>query len=544
MGKRIISFIGAVIVGFALQAQTLQEGLRFIDSEKYEASRDLFGKLKITEPKNGDNWFYLGQSYINLLQNDSAKASFEMGIQQAPANPANYAGLGELELIAENKTAAKVHFDKALSFSKNRAGVFTDIRAIALVAGSMANANLKMLDEAEALIKMGFEQDRKNYDLLIAGGDVYLERNDGGNAATFYERAIAIDPKNPKAYVRVSNIWIRVKNFEQAQFDLNRAFEKDPNYAQGWKYQAELYYAQRKFALAKEAYEKYLQFSEPSIANQVRFVRILFLSKAYDEALERIDGILAMDKNNLLLNRLRAFSIAEVLEGKNNPEQAKSAISSLNFYLTKVDPKKIIGADFEYLAKLLIKTGNDDSAAIANFRKAMEMSPNNIDIYTDLAKAYNKMRLFDSAALCYENYIAVSRKVTAADHFLHGKALYYAKQYAKSDSAFVRVTEIKPDYPDSYLWRGNCLFGLDPDFKTDAPKVQYEKYIELLMVDPEKFETSLKVKNKIGLINAYTYLGYYNLNKDKNVEAKEFYKKVIELDPNNAQAKKVLADKK
>jgi tetratricopeptide (TPR) repeat protein len=192
----------------------------------------------------------------------------------------------------------------------------------------------------------------------------------------------------------------------------------------------------------------------------------------------------------------------------------------------------------------LIKTGNNDSAAIANFKKAMEMSPNNINIYTDLAKAYNKMRLFDSAALCYENYIAVSRKVTAADHFLHGKALYYAKQYAKSDSAFVRVTEIKPDYPDSYLWRGNCLFGLDPDFKTDAPKVQYEKYIELLMVDLEKFETSLKVKNKIGLINAYTYLGYYNLNKDKNVEAKEFYKKVIDLDPNNAEAKKVLADKK
>jgi tetratricopeptide (TPR) repeat protein len=154
------------------------------------------------------------------------------------------------------------------------------------------------------------------------------------------------------------------------------------------------------------------------------------------------------------------------------------------------------------------------------------------------------MRLFDSAALCYENYIAVSRKVTAADHFLHGKALYYAKQYAKSDSAFVRVTEIKPDYPDSYLWRGNCLSGLDPDFKSDAPKVQYEKYVELLMVDPEKFETSLKAKNKSGLVNAYSYLGFYFLNKDKKVEAKDYYKKVIELDPTNAKAKTVLAELK
>jgi len=544
MRKKIIGFMSAIMFGFAIQAQTLQEGLKYIDSEKYEASRDLFKALTTKEPKNGDNWFYLGQSYINLLQNDSAKVCFETGIQQAPSNPTNYAGLGELELISENKDAAKVHFDKALSFGKSRAGIYTDIRAIAVVASSMASAPLKMLDEAEALIKMGFEQDRKNYDLLIAGGDVYLEKNDGGNSATFYERAIAIDPKNPKAFVRVSSIWIRVKNYEQAQIDLNRAFEKDPNYAQAWKYQAELYYAQRKFSLAKEAYGKYLGFSEPSIANQVRFVRILFLSKAYDEALEKIESILAMDKDNLLLNRLRAFSVAEVIETKNNPELAKSAIGSLNFYLNKVEPKKIIGADYEYLAKLQIKTGSDDSMAILNFKKALEMSPNNIDVYTDMAKAYNKMRMFDSAALCYENYIAVSKKVTAADHFLHGKALYYAKQYAKADSAFMRVSVIKPDYPDSYLWRGNCLSGLDPDFKTDLPKVQYEKYIELLMVDPEKFETSLKVKNKAGLINAYSYLGYYHLNKDKNAEAKEYYKKVIELDPNNAQAKKVLADKK
>jgi tetratricopeptide (TPR) repeat protein len=129
------------------------------------------------------------------------------------------------------------------------------------------------------------------------------------NAATFYERAIAIEPKNPKAYTRVSVIWIRVKNYEQAQSDLNRAFEKDPNYAPAWKYQAELYYAQRKFTLAKEAYGKYLANSEPSLANQIRFARILFLSKAYDEALEKIDEIQKLDKNTLLLYRLRGFSV-------------------------------------------------------------------------------------------------------------------------------------------------------------------------------------------------------------------------------------------
>jgi lipoprotein NlpI len=46
------------------------------------------------------------------------------------------------------------------------------------------------------------------------------------------------------------------------------------------------------------------------------------------------------------------------------------------------------------------------------------------------------------------------------------------------------------------------------------------------------------------LVNAYSYLGFYFLNKDKKVEAKDYYKKVIELDPTNAKAKTVLAELK
>jgi hypothetical protein len=88
---------------------------------------------------------------------------------------------------------------------------------------------------------------------------------------------------------------------------------------------------------------------------------------------------------------------------------------------------------------------------------------------------------------------------------------------------------MKPDYPDAYLWRGNCNSAMDPDFESDFAKVHYEKYIQLLTVDPEKFESTLKMKNKGGLINAYGYLGFYYLNKDKKAEAKEYYKKVREF---------------
>jgi lipoprotein NlpI len=66
----------------------------------------------------------------------------------------------------------------------------------------------------------------------------------------------------------------------------------------------------------------------------------------------------------------------------------------------------------------------------------------------------------------------------------------------------------------------------------------------LLTADAEKFETTLKTKNKAGLVNAYGYLGFYYLNLDKKEDAKKYYKLVIELDPSNEKAKTVLAQLK
>lgn len=544
MKKRILNILFAMLIAGAAQAQSQEEGLRNIDFEKYEAARGVFKSLVGKEPANGDYWYYLGQTYINLLNLDSAAICYKEGVKIAPANPSNYAGLGELELLNGSKEKAKVQFDKALSFSKTRGGIVTDIRAISVVASSMVNnENVKMLDEADELVKMGYEQDRKNYDLLIAGGDVFLEKNIGGDAATFYERAIALDPKNPKAYTRVSVIWIRVKNYEQAQIDLNRAFEKDPNYAPAWKYQAELYYAQRKFSLAKDAYSKYLSYSEPSLANQIKFARILFLSKAYEEALVQFDEIQKVDKKTLLLYRFRAFSACEVAELKPDVELTKSALGSLEYYFQKQDLAKITATDYEYLGRLQAKIGGKDSLAIITLKKAMELNPYNVDMYIDLAKVYNKMKQFDSAAITFESYFVKAKKITAADYFLYGKALYFGKQFNKADSAFMKVSEIKADYPDAYFYRGNANLALDPTIKTDLAKINYEKFVQLLTSDTAKYESTLKLKNKANLIVAYGYLGFYYLNKDKKIESRLYYKKVIELDPNNANAKAVLEEK-
>jgi tetratricopeptide (TPR) repeat protein len=83
------------------------------------------------------------------------------------------------------------------------------------------------------------------------------------------------------------------------------------------------------------------------------------------------------------------------------------------------------------------------------------------------------------------------------------------------------------------MWRGRINATLDPEGKLELAKPFYEKCAELASTDA--------TKNKKDLIEAYQYLGWLALQKDKNAEAKQYYQKVLELDPANEEAKKVVS---
>jgi tetratricopeptide (TPR) repeat protein len=219
----------------------------------------------------------------------------------------------------------------------------------------------------------------------------------------------------------------------------------------------------------------------------------------------------------------------------------------LTYYFSKTDTSKITATDYLYLGRLESKVVGKDSLASAHMSKALAIDPSQVEVYTDIAKLLNKLKKFKEAGDMYKKYIGVAKKVSVVDYYLMGKAYYFGKAYYDADSAFAKVNEMKADYAEAYYWRGMSLSSLDPESKTDLPKPLMDKYIELQTADAAKYEAN-KEKLKKDLINAYSYLGYYYLVRDKvadnKMKAKENYKKVLELDPENVNAKKVLTELK
>lgn len=530
---RFTSFIFSALFILQVQAQSMTDGLLALDCEKYERARNIFTQITEKEPANGLAFYYLGQAYIQLLKPEMARETFQKGIIAEPNNPANYAGAGQMMLEEGKVTEAKQQFEKALGFSRTKDGRYKDVNAIRFVADAMISAeNNKLTDDAVALIEAGLEVTKKTYDFYITAGDVYIEKNDGGKSATNYEKAAAMEKNNPKALVRVAYIWLKVRNAEATLNELNKVKDLDSNYAPGLKAYSEYYYLTRQFEKAKQTYARYLENSERSMANQSRFVRILFRTKEYKSTLALINELLASDKSDIYLYRMGGYSCYEIGNEMKDTNYYRQGINMMSEFMKRVDPGKVLSNDYEYMGKLYSRMPGNDSLATYYIEKALETDPNKTELYKEAAIIYQKLKKFDKAVNCLETYIQNTSKVTAADYYLLGLNSYFSARYTKSDSAFARVNELKPDYADAYYWRGNCNAAMDPDYKDTLARYNYERYISLTESQPEKY--------KKNLIVSYEFLGSFAIQKDDTKAAKLYFNKIVAIDPQNTRAKDIL----
>ena len=119
------------------------------------------------------------------------------------------------------------------------------------------------------------------------------------------------------------------------------------------------------------------------------------------------------------------------------------------------------------------------------------------------------------------------------DYFSIGRAYYLNSQLVEADSAFTKLIELQPAMMVGYQWQTKVKANQDPTSEQGLAKPYYEKIIEIGSVNPEK--------NKDMLVEAYGYLGayYYNVKHDKAATI-PYYEKILELKPDDADAKENL----
>ena len=550
----VIAFTTSALAFGQVAAQDAATGLKLLDGNQACLAKDNFEKLVAATP-SADNQFYLGYYFLRTNQPDMAKAAFEKGLAADPKNQLNAVGLGAVSLAKGDRGAAKLAFDAAIKATKAK-NMDVLFRAGEAYTGYVAVDSLKPIykttDPAQAIawldmaVALGLKNNQKNPDVYMAKGDAFYMKGESGPAVSAYEDAYNVNPSLGKAFTKVAKIYYGGKNYPVAQETFKKALEVDPNYAPANSEYAELLFYVRQYKNASKYMDIYLEKIAACASDEeiLRGAQFNFVGDDFAKVTPKVNSIQARKSNNPVLYRMLGWSAYK----GNDCEKATENIQKF----LEMAPQKAVINDYKYLGECMLKTaGADTLKAIALLEKAAVMDT--VDNgYKNIGSFYQSARKYKEAAAYYQKALQREKTPSLQDLQNVATAYYnYANQirtfvgpdsaamrqlkretFLRSDSLYGKMIEKKPDYLYPYGQRAKAMyFAYTPGEAMDNGLAipHMEKYVSMAETD--------KVANKANLITSYRVLGSYSYIKNKDeAKAKEWYNKVLELEPTDAYA--------
>ena len=548
----------SVSLAVPVLAQDVPTALKDIDAERFTKAGQTLTQLASSAP-SADNQFYLGYYYLKSGQVDQAKAAFEKGAAADAKNSLNSIGLAGVALMKKDRATAKTLIDNAVAQTKSKN------QDVLIRGAEMYTLSEQTNDPAEALrlLAIADEKDKKNEraDIEMTMGDAYFLKNDGGNAITKYENALAISPTLAEANYKIGRLYLRGKNYLKAQEFFKLAIQNDPEFAPTYRAFADALANSRAYKTAAQNYELYVQKSGTTDPEQLLDVaRYKFLAEDYQGAISYLDQLKGK-VNNPIMDRMYGWAYTAL--GKNT-----EAVESLNKFISTA-PQKVIYDDYKYLGRAhgQLKTPEGDSLSIANLEKAAPLDTTD-NLYREIAQKYFSMKRYDKAANYYAKTIQTDKSPKNNDYLNNALANYqYAFRvgrdstvapmdtaqirkgrqmyFLRADSAFAQMSQqvektAGETYPLAYYYRGQSTYFAYPSavsLSTGAAVPYYEKFIELAVPEQDAAKKQSYLKP---LITSYKFLASHSLSKKDDAKAKEYFNKVLELDPNDADVQKAL----
>ncbi len=522
-------------------AQTLKEARNFTDNEQYEKARGVFKLLLAKEPTNGDNFFYFGDLMLKMEYPDSAKILFQKGVDINATNALTHVGLARYYMYTWNDPKGAQEIAYAKSLVQTHAGkkgldmaASRQVQIYLEIAETETWAVSPNYDDAINLTTVCEKLDSKNPEVFLVRGDSYYRKDpvNGTPAITSYNLAAKLDPKSCQANVRIGKLYANGKNMQSAIGFYNIAIKTDSTFAPAWRLKGEAQYSIMKFDSAQKSMATYLRLNDDPTA-RYNYCKALYKGGNYSDAI--VQGNLALDKDSSITVVYRIIGRCYI-ESK-TPDAVKS-IEYFNKFFAK---QKISGApvviadDYIDRGKAFSKN-NQDSLAILDYLKALNVDTSRKDIYFDVATSYYKMKKYDKAAEFYKKKIDLNpANATISDWNAYGRTLFAQKDYANADLAFRKFTTMDPLNSIGWYWRGRANQYLDKELKSDSTRIFFETFFDLADKDREK--------NKKELITASIYLGgYFNVKKNFPC-SKAYFQYSLDLDPANpanVDVKKIL----
>ncbi|MDD3039349.1 tetratricopeptide repeat protein [Bacteroides sp.] len=465
-----------------------------------------------------------------------AGAFIAVGSLYAQSSDAEWqAGVAKLkETIQKNPTQATEEAEQLIK-GKNKKNVEL------LVAIGEAYLKAGKLPEAEKYAALAKKVNGKSALASLLEGDIALAQKNAGLASQKFEEAIYFDPHCMEAYLKYADIY-RSANASLSIEKLEQLKALEPSNTNVDKKLAEIYYFKNDFSKAADAYSQFA--TEPTATEEdlAKYAFALFLKHDFDKSLEVANMGLKKNSRHAAFNRLAMYNYTDL-------KRFDEAIKSADIFFKECDKADYSYLDYMYYGHLLEALKKYGEAA-EQYEKAVALDSTKTDLYKNISSAYEEQNEYKKAISAYQKYYSSLEKEqqTPDLQFQMGK-LYYGtgtqadslviteeerkQALASADSVFKAIAEVAPDSYLGNFWRARTNSALDPETTQGLAKPFYEAVAAML-------ESKNDSRYNSALIECYSYLGYYYLVVNKLPESKEYWNKILAIDPANATAKRAL----
>ena len=521
-------FLSLCLAGvLTASAQGYKDGVEYFKADQFDNAKTLLLRnLDSPSTDKAEAYYYLGAIAVRQKDYATAKTDFEKGLAANPNNPYNKVGLGELALMNGDVKAAESYFDEAKKINKKDAGVLSAIGRAYFNTDPVKYA--KEIDKYDA---QAFKANPKDPSIFVLRGDRKAAEKAWGDAAGNYENAILYSKGLPEAYVKYANAYFNV-NPEYAIAKIQELLQENPTSALGQRELAEKYYQNDQWAKAAAAYGDYIDNPNHFVEDEVRYSVLLYYGQHYQKSLDIAYRLLKSDPNNFQLQRIAFLDLA-ALKDFNGADEAAKKFFALN------DPKnKYTSNDYSTYAEVLQEIGQD-SLAIFEYEKALEVNPEKGDLYKALSSAYSGAKNYPKALEVFKKYIdrgdyVTNDLVTLASRYQNVAATSEPGSATKNEAinnaiaTIDQVIERVPDNPIPVRNKARMLLVKNDNQPSKEMADEYLEVVKLLDADPDNLTKRSDMYNE-----AYSQIASYYIAQRDIPNAKIYYEKVYQLDPSN-----------